>query len=170
MHLLALLIADYLVIWQMTRAVSHNVLCITLQPGIMCCCSAFRLLPQGMIVFERDFLRGHIFPLYSQKMQIRTSSLINASIFYLNDFFLPGKNDMCSTHAQPCADIGSFFLFCINEGEDIREGKAFVSNCVVMILFSKQMIYKGRCKILTCDGKWIKGSKFFFLDDSKHWR
>ena len=51
------------------------------------------LLPQGMIVFERDFW-GDIFPLtkkVSQKMQIRTSSLINASIFYLNDFFYPGK-------------------------------------------------------------------------------
>ena len=50
---------------------------------------------------------------------------------------------MCSTHALLLLILAVFFLFHINEGEDIREGKAFVSNCVVMILFSKQMTYKG---------------------------
>lgn len=126
------------------------------------------LLPQGMIVFERDFW-GDIFPLtkkVSQKMQIRTSSLINASsIFYLNDFFFyPGKMTCVALMRSYCW-YWQFFsiLFHINEGEDIREGKAFVSNCVVMILFSKQMTYKGMMQ----DTRWEmdhgsdKGSSFF---------
>ena len=69
---------------------------------------------------------------------------------------------MCSTHALLLLILAVFFLFHINEGEDIREGKAFVSNCVVMILFSKQMTYKGMQ-----DTRWEmdhgsdKGSNFF---------
>ena len=119
---------------------------------------------------REGFLRGHFSPLtkkVSQKMQIRTSSLINASsIFYLNDFFFyPGKMTCVALMRSYCW-YWQFFsiLFHINEGEDIREGKAFVSNCVVMILFSKQMTYKGMMQ----DTRWEmdhgsdKGSSFFF--------
>lgn len=118
---------------------------------------------------REGFLRGHFSPLtkkVSQKMQIRTSSLINASsIFYLNDFFFyPGKMTCVALMRSYCW-YWQFFsiLFHINEGEDIREGKAFVSNCVVMILFSKQMTYKGMMQ----DTRWEmdhgsdKGSSFF---------